>query len=248
MCYIVIMRLYVLRGENMINIGICDDEQQIVESLREKIEQYAEEYHWDVDFIEFHSGEELLTGQRPIDLLFLDIEMPGMDGIEAGKIFRRSHPDCKIAMVTSMEGRMREAFSLEAFSFVSKPFEQQHIDEVLEEFANRRIGYQKILVYKKRKKFYVEQREIVFIQTFDSYTEFLVGEDIYRSEKSLASLEQELEEKLFVRIDRKHIINLGHLEEYQKGVVSIAGRMIKVARSRRNAFEEKYREYDLRYR
>lgn len=40
----------------------------------------------------------------------------------------------------SMEGRMREAFSLESFSFVSKPFEQQHINEVLEEFSNRRIG------------------------------------------------------------------------------------------------------------
>jgi CheY-like chemotaxis protein len=72
----------------MICIGICDDEKQIIEVLKEKIMAYMESCTMEVNYLEFYSGEELLNSERPLDLLFLDIDMPGMDGIETGKRFR----------------------------------------------------------------------------------------------------------------------------------------------------------------
>ncbi len=232
----------------MIKIGICDDEKRIVESLQEIIAQFAEENHWEVSFVELYSGEELIALQEKLDLLFLDIEMPGMDGIEAGTILRKRNSECKIAMVTSMEGRMRDAFSLEAFRFISKPIDEKEIFEALEAFGRTRLGYQPILLYDNRKKINLLQKDIIYIQTYDSYTEFIVGNHLFRSEKSLAGLEKELDENLFFRIDKKYIINLSYVRDYRNGEATIFDKKIKVAKRRKTAFEEKYREYDLRYR
>jgi DNA-binding LytR/AlgR family response regulator len=53
---------------------------------------------------------------------------------------------------------------------------------------------------------------------------------------------------MFVRIDKQYIVNLKYIDRYENGSVSIAGELIKVSRRRLRSFEEKYREYDLRYR
>lgn len=232
----------------MIKIGICDDEKGIVESIKEMITQFAKENHWEVSFAELYSGEELIALQEKLDLLFLDIEMPGMDGIEAGTIFRKRNSECKIAMVTSMEGRMKESFDVEPFCFVSKPIIQVKIEETLKKFAERMIGYGQIMVYQNRKAVYLTEKDIILMQAINSSTEFQAGGQIYRSEISLTALEEELEEKLFVRVSRKYIINLAYVEKYEKGVVYIASRKIKVPKERKNLFEDKWREYDLRYR
>jgi two-component system LytT family response regulator len=94
----------------------------------------------------------------------------------------------------------------------------------------------------------VYQYQILLAQTYGSYTEFLVGSQVLRSEKSLKELEAELDDRMFVRIDKQYIVNLKYIDRYENGSVSIAGELIKVSRRRLRSFEEKYREYDLRYR
>jgi DNA-binding LytR/AlgR family response regulator len=75
-----------------------------------------------------------------------------------------------------------------------------------------------------------------------------VGGQTLRSEKTLKELEAELDDRMFVRIDKQYIVNLKYIDRYENGSVSIAGELIKVSRRRLRSFEEKYRKYDLRYR
>lgn len=232
----------------MITIGICDDEKYIVEILERRIQTYINEYAPDTVFLKFFSGKELLECGQKIDLLFLDIDMPEIDGIEAGRLFRYKDEDCKIVMATARSDRMREAFFLEAYRFITKPFDDAEIKEAIDSFMERRIGHQKILLYEKRMTVEISQCQIMYIQTYDSYTEFIVDQRILRSEKSLKELEAELDERMFMRIDRKYIVNFKKIDHYDKGIVSIAGKKIKVARRRIHEFEMRYREFDLRYR
>ena len=62
----------------------------------------------------------------------------------------------------------------------------------------------------------VRQREIIYVQTFDSYTEFIVGNRLMRSEKSLSALEEELDPKLFFRVNKKYIVNFRYIDSYGK--------------------------------
>lgn len=67
-----------------------------------------------------------------MDILFLDIEMPGEDGIQTGKRLRERGSECKIIMATSMAERFKEGYHIGASRFVTKPFDQEEVEEELD--------------------------------------------------------------------------------------------------------------------
>ncbi|WP_075680412.1 LytR/AlgR family response regulator transcription factor [Roseburia sp. 831b] len=111
----------------MLKIGICDDEQIVSEILKRKVEICLREAGVQAEITLFSQGQDLLETGEDLDILFLDIEMPEMDGIEVGKKLRQKGNDCKIIVATSMVERFKEAFYIDAFRFVTKPFEMEEI-------------------------------------------------------------------------------------------------------------------------
>ena len=172
------------------HIGICDDEIYILNLMKKMVEDYCRKHTLEAEIHLFGSGAELMTLAEDLDLLFLDIEMPETDGIAAGKLLRKRNQHCKIVMATCREDRMKEAFYLEAYRFLSKPFDQAEFEEAMNDFENSLIGYRKIKLWEMRLPVEIRQKDIIYIQTFDSYTEFIVGNRLMRSEKSLNALEE----------------------------------------------------------
>ncbi|NLK76986.1 MAG: response regulator [Clostridiales bacterium] len=109
----------------MIKIGICDDEKIVLSVLGTLVKQSLEELEEGGKIINFHSGEELLEEVEKLDVLFLDIEMPGLDGIEVGSQIQKRNLDCKVIMATSRQDRFKEAFKINAFRFITKPFQKK---------------------------------------------------------------------------------------------------------------------------
>ena len=89
-------------------IGICDDLKAAVLELQGIIEEYCRKKEITADIVTFDRGEEALLHIDSVDILFLDMEMPGMDGIETGKEILKKKKDCKIIMETSHEERFKE--------------------------------------------------------------------------------------------------------------------------------------------
>lgn len=232
----------------MIRIGICDDEELIGNQLRKKIERCMGKVEDKVEYCFFTSGEELLNNEKELDLLFLDIDMPEMDGIDTGKRFREKNKICKIIMATGRVDRMREAFFLEAYRFLVKPFEDEEIEEVVESYWKSRVGFQKIQLSENRQMVQIMQYQIFYIQAYDSYTEYVLENRVLRSERSLDRAMQELDQCIFVRVDRKNIVNLKYVDTYKNGELWIGNKSFTVSRRRKKGFERQYREFDLNYR
>lgn len=106
----------------MICIGVCDDQIEIVKILEGMIASIQAEWGYKWEILVFTSGDELLTHIHKMDAVFLDIEMPKMDGIQVGKEIMKKNPDCRIIMATGRVERVKEAFYIQAFRFVTKPF------------------------------------------------------------------------------------------------------------------------------
>lgn len=232
----------------MIYIGICDDQIKIVRVLEKVIADIQKEWscEWEIDV--FTSGRELLKSIQKMDAVFLDIEMPGMDGIQVGKEIRRQNPDCRIIMATGREDRVKEAFHIQAFRFVTKPFDKEEIQEALSAVLNRNIGTDAMELFYKRNACMVQQRDIHYIQAQDSYSEFVTGSQIFRKEVSLNDLEECLDDRMFCRIHKRYIINLHWVEEFKDGVMHIGGKRFIVSRRKKKEIEKKYVDYDLKYR
>lgn len=229
-------------------IGICDDEIMILELLKALIEECLEELGISGQVVSFRSGEEVIDEAENLDVLFLDIEMPQMDGIELGHKLRKKAVDCKIIMATSRTERFKEVFKINAYDFVTKPFDKEEVKEVLERVYRNFLKMETIEVYKERTKCEIYLKNIKYIKAVDSYIELTVKNGKYRKDTSLTQLEGVLDQRFFFRINRTYLINLAWIDEYSNGTICIDGMKLKVSVRNRKEFERRYIEYDVNYR
>lgn len=228
-------------------IGICDDLAAARGELRKIIEEYCRKNQIEIEIKDFQNGEEVLADMDCLDILFLDIEMPGMDGIEVGRLILREKDSCKIIMETSHEERFKEAFEIQAYRFVSKPFYLPEIEAALEDALKSFIGLDKMEFYELRCVCTVAQKDISFVKAYNGYVEAYVKGRVLRKDVSLDQMEKMLDQRLFFRISRECIVNLSAIERYKGGVVQIGEYEISAARRRKKDFEEAYRQFDIEY-
>lgn len=232
----------------MIRIGICDDEELIGNQLRKVVQECVEELEENVEFLTFSSGMQVADAADVIDLLFLDIEMPEMDGIETGKKLQELGSPCKIVMATSKVERYKDAFKINAFRFVTKPFQKEEVKEAIEAFCKSQLGMELIEVYKMRNAYQFQQKEIEYLAAVNSAVELHIGDEIFRKEISLNELEHILDQRLFYRVNRNCIVNMNKIEDTKQGMVICNGKKITVSIRRRKEFERSYLMYDVNYR
>lgn len=226
----------------MLRIGICDDEDIILDILKKIVSNCLGQLECEAEIILFNSGKNLLEQKQQFNIVFLDLEMPELDGIETGRQLRRQQEDCKIIVATNRRDRFKEAFFIEAFRFVTKPFVETEIQEALDAAVIAIGGDKKIEVYQRRNKCVILQRDIIYIRAVDSSVEFISESGIYRKESSLNILEGELENKVFFRINRQCIVNMTKIQKYDKGMIMIAGEEMKISRRKMKEFSLRYRE------
>lgn len=231
-----------------ITIGICDDQTIVIRALERIISGYLVNKEIDAELVLFDNGEAVLAYEKEINILFLDIEMPIMDGIEVGHRIRNKKTDCKIIMATSRIDRFKDAFKIEAFRFVSKPFEKKEIENALDDALDTIMGFEKIKLYYKRIPYMIKQCDIKYVQAYDSYVEILVSDKKMRKESSVNKLEEILDKHLFYRVSRSYIVNMLHIDDYSKGIIYINEEKIKISRDRKKDFEKTFIEFDLKYR
>ncbi|MDE5717168.1 MAG: LytTR family DNA-binding domain-containing protein [Lachnospiraceae bacterium] len=115
-------------------IAICDDEQTLCETLRQKIERHCKNSGITCQIYAFNSGNELLSlpEEKIPDILFLDIQMPGKNGMQTAKELRSQNRDMILIFVTALSEYVYEAFDVNAFHYLVKPFEDEKLQEVLD--------------------------------------------------------------------------------------------------------------------
>lgn len=113
----------------MYRISICDDEMQMRKFLRSAIEEAGITCAMD----EFSNGMELLKDYQECDILFLDIDMPMVNGIETAKRIRRKDRKVKIIYVTGYQDYMQRSFEVHPFSFLVKPVKKETIIKQIRE-------------------------------------------------------------------------------------------------------------------
>lgn len=111
-------------------IAVCDDDETAVSFLRELIESYPRQK---LNADGYSSGEDLLRTGNIYDLIFLDIDMKGIDGIETARRIRIHDRKVKIVYVTSYKEYAGKAFSVHAFGYLLKPVKQEKIWKQIED-------------------------------------------------------------------------------------------------------------------
>lgn len=239
-----------VKETNKIIIALCDDNQTAVRQLEELVQEYLEKKKIEAILLSFFNAEELLNYTEEIDVLFLDIDMPEKDGIQVGWELRKRGSQCKIIMATGRGDRFKETYRFSPFRFATKPFMKDEIEEYLEEVMKTFIGRNKMQFYKARVPYQIEERQIQYIRAYDGYVEAKIRgrSALMRKETSLGKLEEEVDVRLFYRVNREYMVNMYYIENYKSGIVYVCDLQIKVSRRNKKDFEKKFQEFDLKYR
>ena len=123
------------------NIAICDDDWSAVCLIKKFIEMYMSERVIEHYIYTFKSGNDLLTAQVRFDLVFLDIEMPGMNGLDVHKKLKARYIDTIDVFITSHDSYIDDALRLLPYGFIQKPVKKERFFKVLkgliEEYNNQ---------------------------------------------------------------------------------------------------------------
>ena len=231
----------------MVEIAICDDQKACINDVYHHVKKILAMKNIDVHYTPFLSGLALLESDIAFDIVFLDIEMPGMDGIEVGKRLRLKNENCKIIMVTSLKERYKDAFHFQAFRYVTKPIMPEEIEEAISSAVIIPLGNDEIELFLNRAPYKFRQKDIKYVRAYNGYTEFAVGKDIYRREESLVTILQNLDSRLFYQISRQHVINLKEVKGTDKNSVTVGSDKLKVSTRAKKDFEKVLREFDVNY-
>lgn len=127
----------------MYEIAICDDEPAICDMVSNVIREWGP----DIKISCFYSGESLLASYESFDVIFLDIDMKGIDGIETGRQIRERDHETRIVYLTAYRDYVAGAFEVHAFQYLLKPISSARLKQILEELFRyvNRVDKQKLL-------------------------------------------------------------------------------------------------------
>lgn len=223
-------------------IGICDDDPK----TREQLNNLCHNLGY-IDTYQFDSGEELLSSDicPSLTLVFLDIEMNGMTGIEVKNILEQKCPFTLIIFNTSHEEQIKDAFGRNVISFISKPFSEISIKTNIERAAALSCNF---LPIKINDEVSVPCQDILYVTSEHKYSIFYTNNgNSFSSRKALKDWAKELEEFDFYPISRGIIINLKHYKKIQdKKVVLYNGMSFPISRRYSNLLKLKFDEYTLK--
>lgn len=231
-----------------INIAICDDDSKWHREVAAFCTEFFDEKGADYNISSYYSGEELLKEtEKYIDILFLDVEMDGMDGLAVKDKINNMPNFYKIIFVTSHQEIMQRAFGYKTVGFLTKPFRRNEINNILEELYSKIVSDSIIEFSDSNGSVYYYKSDIIYVMADSNYITVFSEKDEKVISCTLKKCETILQGLPFLRIHKSYIVNLDHVKDISNGSVNlINGMTITIGRSYRERVKSEYQKYLIR--
>ncbi len=223
----------------MIHIAICDDEPCMSDALRQMVSAFFRGKNIDTMITQYTSGEQLLRSQKKIDILFLDIQMGGVSGMETAKKLRRRKFKGFLIFITVLREMVFDAFEVQAFDYLVKPIDETRFEHMMGRLLSslQDAGGAGLLIQKGYESSIIPFEDIVFCEIIDRKVYVhLVSSEIIDFYDRIDHLETKLDDSFF-RCHRSFLIHLKYLKSYKNGTAYMEnGKEIPVSRLRSKEF------------
>jgi len=228
-------------------IAICDDEKNIRELIANKVtKQYSE-----AEIVFFSCGEELLLADKSIDILFLDIQMSGRNGMDTARELRKKDKDVILIFVTAVEEFVFQAFDVGAFHYIVKPIEDAKFIGVLHKAVDELSSKCKDVNEEKERYLMINSGgvhtkvvfdDIVYAEVFNRKIVIHKLNDTIEYYGKMSDLES-LAGDSFFRPHRAYLINFKYVEKYDASTVYLENGSVLMAKQNYPEFVKRYMKY-----
>lgn len=209
----------------MIKVMVVDDEPAICRLLTKMVERQPD-YQVVAECGNFAEAVVAFRKHKP-DVVFMDIDLGGQDGLECARVFSELNPKTKIIFATAHSEYMENAFEIYAFDYLVKPFNMERLARTLDRI---RDGYAegspgkvaqseqckgKLLIKGKDQAYFVDVAEIILVERLEGATNIVTRADSYRTSTSLTEMEEKLKEQGFMRCHKSYLVNLSKISRVE---------------------------------
>lgn len=196
-------------------IAICDDNTEYIRLIAGLVAPYKEKYQMDLKT--FESGEEFLKWDEPFDIIFLDIEMKTVSGIDVAAKLRAENDDAIIIFITSHTNYVSDTFRLGAFQYLTKPFTEADFKLDFERAINTYMSKHKKFAVRFRDEItLLECQDIFFIEAYDRHLHIITSDKQYECVGKLTDKYEELKVFGFARCHQGFLVNVSKIKRIEK--------------------------------
>lgn len=223
-----------------LNVAICDDESIICNEIKLKLKEIKPNYEISI----FKSGKALLNSSKIYDLIFLDIEMPEIDGMNVAKLIRERKNEEYIIFLTSHIEFMPDAFKVKAFRFLNKPIDDEKFEETIIEAEKEILNNEKIAITLQGCTNLINLKDILCFEASGDGTYIHMKNAVLESNKPLKYWVNRMGNEHFFQVHKSYFIALRYVKSinaseiemhYLKQCIPISRR--KIASFKKNFFE-----------
>lgn len=220
----------------MITIGICDDEKEYRDMLYEMVIKSMFQFD-DVDFKYYGTGsqiaEEIGRNEFKCDLLLLDINMPGKNGLKTAEYIRERRIDVDIIFVTVSVEHVFDGYTYQAFSYLVKPLEYSRLSDELKRYMKLKentsrclhvnIGGKKVQIFLDRVKYFAADGRKIFVCERGQ-------KEMISFYAKMSELQEILQKYDFLRCHQSYLVNTRYVQSYSRTEIDVDGEKVPVSR------------------
>jgi two-component system response regulator LytT len=204
-------------------IAVCDDEELFRIEFKSVLDKVLINAEYDIDT--FSGGSSLYEAflKNPFDLVFLDIEMPGIDGITLAKRLRAVSENVQIVFLTSHIEYALEGYEVNALRYLVKPVDMNKLSEVLKYIQDKKNNSRQIMIKQEGEDIVIDISDIIYMESMDKNVRIVTSKSEYITRYNISDYEEELKNSGFLRIHRGYLISLSKVKKIVKNDVVMDG-------------------------
>ena len=228
---------------NMLKIAILDDNEEAISELSSYLTTYKKENEIELQISTFNNGFNFLDSiKEGFQIVFLDIDMPGINGLDVARKLRTTDKNIIIVFVTNMASCAINGYEVEATDFLVKPIRKEQISFCMSKCLSKIVEspYKKLTIKTKEGYVSIKDNEIIYIEVNLHSLIYHTRSGIYEAYGSLKDLELILDESKFSRCNSCYLVNLDFVQKIDGDECVLPTEKLPISRSKKKKFIEKF--------
>ncbi len=229
----------------MLLIAVVDDDPKDAALLKECVENYCKINDHAAMIHVFHDGLDLIRSTENHDIIFLDIQMGKLDGLETARFIRKINKENILIFVTNMAQFAIKGYEVDALDFVVKPATAASVDYVLDKAMRRLSAGASTLFSLKTAEGTVSlsANDILYVEVFDHNLVYHTTRGEYSARGRLSDLVQKLDPERFVLCNRSFIVNLRYVTHVTADHLTVDKTQISISKSHRKELMKRFSSF-----
>jgi DNA-binding LytR/AlgR family response regulator len=201
-----------------------------------------------MDIYEFRDGNALLTSDAVFDIVFLDYQMPNLNGMDTARQLRARNSICNIVFVTNFPDFVFESFEVNPYRFYKKPISPNEIESMFDFYIRQQKALSPIIINDFDGQKVIASKNIIYLEGDGKYCLIRTVSETVHSSKPLSGVMQMLPQYCFYRIHKSYVVNLYYIDRIDNNLVYfINGEKAVIGRNNIGDFNRAYRNFVKNY-